>query len=454
MSFPRYPKYKDSGVEWLGQVPEHWEVDRFKTSVQTCRNGIWGGEAQENEDDVPCVRVADFNRQRLRVVLHNPTIRNVTASERDGRLLSRGDLLLEKSGGGELQPVGCVVLYEDNSEAICSNFVARMQLAEGMVPSFWRYLHAAAYTVRLNTRSIKQTSGIQNLDQQQYLDERAAFPPSVEQSAIATFLDRETAKIDALIAEQQRLIELLQEKRQAVISHAVTKGLNPDAPMKDSGIEWLGEVPEHWGVTKVKFVTAMTADCPHETPEYSDDGEYLVIRTADVTEGRLNESQMYRVSEAQYQRRVRRASLDAGDVVYTREGERWGLAATVPTSDRFCLGQRMFQLRAHEEFCGQFLMWHLSARCVYAQAEVDTIGATAPHVNLSSIINFAIVNPPLHEQHDVSKFLETTTGQMDGLVATAERTITLLQERRSTLISAAVTGQIDVRNYASEGAAA
>ena len=110
MSFPRYPIYKDSGVQWLGEVPGHWEVDRLKRSTLSAKNGIWGDEAQQDENDIPCVRVADFDRQGLRVELSDPTIRNVVEKERVGRVLARGDLLLEKSGGGETQPVGCVVL--------------------------------------------------------------------------------------------------------------------------------------------------------------------------------------------------------------------------------------------------------------------------------------------------------------------------------------------------------
>jgi type I restriction enzyme S subunit len=172
-------------------------------------------------------------------------------------VLEEGDLLLEKSGGGELQPVGCVVIYDDPQPAVCSNFIARMQIAAGMNSSFWRYVHAAAYAVRLTTGSINQTSGIQNLDQDRYFNERAAFPPLPEQSTIAAFIDCETAKIDALITEQHRLIELLKEKRQAFIFHAVTKGLNANAPMKGSGIEWLGEVPEHWEVRRVKDVAKL-----------------------------------------------------------------------------------------------------------------------------------------------------------------------------------------------------
>ena len=255
MSFPRYPTYKNTVTDWLGEVPEHWSVNRFKLSVESCTNGVWGEEASNDENDVTCIRVADFDRHRLEARdPDEPTIRNVSDRDIEQRSLRKGDLLIEKSGGGEKQPVGAVVLYIGTPPAVCSNFVARMRLKRGQSPSFWKYAHHAAYSLRVNTKSIKQTSGIQNLDQQQYLDESAAYPSLDEQLAIGNFLDRETAKIDALIAEQQRLIELLQEKRQAVISHAVTKGLNPDAPMKESGVEWLGEVPEHWRQTPIKRI--------------------------------------------------------------------------------------------------------------------------------------------------------------------------------------------------------
>jgi type I restriction enzyme S subunit len=210
-------------MDWLGEVPEHWSVNRFKLSVDSCTNGVWGDEASNDENDVICIRVADFDRHRLEArVPDEPTIRNVSDRDIEQRSLRAGDLLIEKSGGGEKQPVGAVVLYIGTAPAVCSNFVARMRLKRDLGPSFWRYSHHAAYSVRLNMKSIKQTSGIQNLDQQQYLDESAAYPPLEEQLVIAGFLDRETTKIDALIAEQQRLIELLQEKRQAVISAAVT----------------------------------------------------------------------------------------------------------------------------------------------------------------------------------------------------------------------------------------
>jgi len=272
MSLPRYPAYKDSGVPWLGEVPAHWGVKRFKSIVAESKGGIWGEEPQGNDADIVCVRVADFDRVALRVRLDEPTLRNVTEREREGRLLRRGDLLLEKSGGGEGQLVGCVVLYDHDVPAVCSNFIGRLGLVEGASPGYWAYVFASAYDVRLNYQSVRQTSGIQNLDQAEYLNELAPIPPLAEQEAIAAFLDRETARVDALVAEQGRLIALLKEKRQAVISHAVTRGLNPDAPRKPSGIDWVGDIPTHWSSVRNKSVFVEVDD-----RTVANEGELLTV---------------------------------------------------------------------------------------------------------------------------------------------------------------------------------
>jgi type I restriction enzyme S subunit len=297
------------------------------------------------------------------------------------------------------------------------------------------------------------TTTYPNLQIGDYTSAPLPVPPLDEQTAIADFLDHETTKIDELIAEQERLIELLKEKRQAVISHAVTKGLNPDAPMKDSGIEWLGQVPEHWEVTRLKYATTRIVDCPHETPEYTDDGPFFVIRTADLNQGIINESKMYRVSETEYLNRIRREPLQKNDIVYGREGERWGHAALIGEDGRFCLGQRMMQFRASESFCPIYLMWALNSESTYLQGSIDTVGATSPHVNVGTIRNYALAHPPLDEQRAIGNHLALKTNAFDVLIEEAKNAITLLQERRSALISAVVTGQIDVRGIQHQEAA-
>lgn len=455
MSFPRYPKYKDSGVEWLGEVPEHWPLDRFKRSITSCRNGIWGDEPQQNDDDIPCVRVADFDRQRLRVELSEPTIRNITEKERASRILSRGNLLLEKSGGGELQPVGCVVLYDDSRPAVCSNFVARVEIARDMDCSFWRYLHTAAYAVRLNTRSIKQTSGIQNLDQQQYFNERAGFPPLIEQIVIATFLDRETAKIDKLVAEQRRLIELLKENREAVISHAVTKGLNPHAPMKPSGIEWLNDIPAHWHVLPFKRLASagtktFTDGDWIEAPFITDEGVRL-LQTGNVGIGVFKEQGFRYVSEETFEE-LRCTEVRPRDVLICRLDGPVGRACLAPN-----LGVRMItsvdnailKVKA-EEVAPEFVVAVLSS--VPWLAWIDALcrvgGGFRLRISRSQLGEIRLPIPPLKEQQMIAEHLNALGSQSDSLIAEAARAIDLLQERRIALISAAVTGKIDVRGLA------
>ena len=217
---PNFP-VKDSGVTWLGKIPAHWDVNRLRATVTGCKNGVWGEEADEVHD-VICVRVADFDRVQFRVVLDNPTMRSIDPKSAQTRRLEEEDLLLEKSGGGEKQPVGAVVMYDHSKPAVCSNFVARMPVAEGHHPRYLTYLHATLYAARINTRSIKQNTGIQNLDSESYLNESVGLPNGREQRAIADFLDRETARIDTLIAKVETAIRHQREFRTALISAAVT----------------------------------------------------------------------------------------------------------------------------------------------------------------------------------------------------------------------------------------
>ena len=214
-------KFKNTGVDWLGDVPEHWMVDRLKWTVARTVTGVWGKEPN-GSDDVVCVRVADFDRDRFRVVDKPPTLRAVDEAQRNGRLLRKGDLLIEKSGGGDKQLVGCVVLFDHDFASVCSNFVARMQISSQHVPQFWCYVHAALYIGRLSYPAIKQTTGIQNLDSAAYLDTLVGIPPTKEQRAIAGFLDRETTEIDALITKIETVTKRLQEYRAALITAAVT----------------------------------------------------------------------------------------------------------------------------------------------------------------------------------------------------------------------------------------
>jgi type I restriction enzyme, S subunit len=316
---------------------------------------------------------------------------------------------------------------------------------EGYDPRFWFYflfsLDVAKYYYSLG-------AGVrQSIRFSQFPNDAVAFPSPAKQQRIADFLDRETAHIDRLIEKKERLIALLEEKRSALITRAVTKGLDPDVRMKDSGVEWIGEIPEHWEVTRLKFLLSHFVDCLHSTPTYSDEGEYPAIRTADVDLGALDIAGARRVDRSEYEDRVGRLIPMDGDILYSREGERFGHAALVPAGVELCLSQRMVQLRAQRGVDPGFLMWALNSRGSYQQAALDTLGATSPHVNLQTIRNILVTVPPLPEQEVLRRTLEGHSDALASAVAIANGSISLLRERRSALITAAVTGQIDVEQY-------
>ena len=215
-------KMKDSGVEWIGQVPEHWQVKRLKHLISQCQNGVWGDDPLEDGSDTLCIRVADFDRDN-NVVIYNPsTYRQITKEHQDSRLVSKGDILLEKSGGGAQTLVGANVRYLGEEPAVCSNFVAVIKPSKKAESAWLNYLMASMYALKINLRSIKQSTGIQNLDSEQYLDEGVAAPSLDEQATIAAALDRETARIDSLMDKAKQSITLLKERRAAFITAAVT----------------------------------------------------------------------------------------------------------------------------------------------------------------------------------------------------------------------------------------
>lgn len=213
---------KDSGVEWLGGIPEEWDIAPLSAAVKGCYNGFWGDEP-DGEHDVACLRVEDFERFRATVRTEEPTIRSVEPKYRPQRELQVGDLLLEKSGGGEKQPVGFAVLVGKlDRPSVCSNFAARLPVREGVSSSFLRFVLYHLYHTGVNTRSIKQTTGIQNLDADHYLSTPIAVPPESVQRKIAGYLEDQTAETERLMSHVHEAIDRLQEYRSALITAAVT----------------------------------------------------------------------------------------------------------------------------------------------------------------------------------------------------------------------------------------
>lgn len=252
----KYDEYKDSGVAWIGDVPKHWKVSRIKFLISHSSAGVWGEDEKNDENDIVCFRAADFDYIHGCLRLDKMIIRNIQPEQLRGRRLHHGDLLIEKSGGGDSAPVGRIVRYNYNDKATCSNFVHFIRVNKFNDGNYLFYYFYAMYANNVNILFFNQTTGIQNLKIGEYIGQMIYTPILNEQTAIATYLDTHCAKIDNLISIQQKRIALLQELKQSVITHTVTKGLNPNVEMKPSGVEWIGDVPKHWEVRRLKYITS------------------------------------------------------------------------------------------------------------------------------------------------------------------------------------------------------
>lgn len=438
---------KDSGIEWIGAIPINWDIAQFKKILIRNDGGLWGNDPS-GQDDILVLRSTEQTIDG-KWDIQSPAYRDLSnVSNVQEYLVKCGDLLITKSSGSDLH-IGKTTIVDELIESLhCSfsNFIQRLRVCSKMNPRYYWYILNSSIARGQFVYLQNSTSGIGNINSKNINEIEVPIPPLDIQHTIVDYLDRKCSQIDIIIARQQEVIEKLKAYKLSIITEAVTKGLNPDVPMKDSGVEWIGEIPKHWKMVRLKFLLSHIIDCPHETPIYSADGGHLVIRTADQDLGKLRtDEDMYRLDEGEYQSRIRRMSLEKDDIVYGREGERWGLACLVPESNKYCLGQRMLQFRCKNElFLPSFAMWALNSKFVYLQGAVDTIGSTSPHVNISTVRNFLIPVPNIDEQQEIVEYVDKKMLQLDKEVEHREMLICKLNEYKKSLIYEVVTGKKEV----------
>lgn len=419
MSTPRYPEYKDSGVAWLGEVPAHWEIARLKRSFALVTD-----RAEQHTNPVALENVDGWSGRFI------PT---EAEFQGEGIAFEAGDILF-----GKLRPYLAKVLLADRvGEAVGDFHVLRP--ANGVVPHFAQ--------LQMLTRAFIDTvdgSTFGSKMPRASWDFLGAMPfvlPSVaEQAAIAAFLDRETARIDALIAEQEKLIALLKEKRQALISHAVTKGLDPNAPMKDSGIEWLGQVPAHWNISRLGAIFREASDVGN------DDLPILSVSIHDgVSDKELDEAEMDR-KVTRSEDRSKYKAVQPDDLAYNMMRAWQGGFGAVTVAGQ--VSPAYVVARPIGEVCTPFIEQLLRTPQAVEQMRRHSRGVTDFRLRLywEEFKNIRVALPTLPEQHAILDAVAIETKKFDLLVEEAVDAIELLKEHRAALISAAVTGKIDVRN--------
>lgn len=425
MSFPKYPKYKDSGVEWLGEVPEHWHHVRVKNIFAIGRGRV--------------ISLDDANENGTYPVFSSQTTNNGCLGFIETFDFDCEQITWTTDGAN----AGTVFLRKGKHN--CTNVCGTLQVKSAADYSLNFGLHYLSFATQFYKRPDTNGAKIMNGEMAEIA---ILVPPPEEQTTIATFLDQETAKIDTLVSEQKRLIELLKEKRQAVISHAVTKGLNPEVPMKDSGVEWLGEVPEHWEVLPLKrLVSSPITDGPHETPKFIDHGVPFISAEA-ISSGSIDFSKIRAcISEEDNTRYSLKYSPKLHDIYMIKSGATTGITAIVEDRIDFNIWSPLAAIRCNSGSIPHFVLNFMRSRHFLEAVTLYWSFGTQQNIGMGVIENLFCTVPPLEEQVVIAQHLTRESAKIDTLTTEAHRAIALLQERRTALISAAVTGQIDVRNY-------
>jgi type I restriction enzyme, S subunit len=443
VSLPKYTKYKNSGVEWLGDVPQHWELRRVRRLFEIKKRiaGELGYDVLSITQQG--IKVKDLERNDGQLSMDYSKYQFVEIGD---FAMNHMDLL---TGYVDISPVRGVTSPDYRV------FAAREP--DASFQRYFLYLFQFGYHNKIFYAFGQGSSqlGRWRLPTDQFNDLVFPVPPKHEQQAVAYFLDRETAKIDALTAEQQRLVDLLKEKRQGVISHAVTKGLDPHVAVKDSGIEWLGEVPAHWEISQLRFEvrpgTSITYGIVQAGPHVEDGIPY--IRTSDMSGNSLPLSGYARTS-VEIDGSYKRSKVSEGDIVIAIRAT-VGKCLPVP---RELAGANLTQGTAKvapgSRVLGAFLLRYLNSTSAQSYFDQMAKGATFREITLDALRRTPIPVPPKLEQESIALFVAASVDRLDKMIREAEESILLLIERRNALISAAVTGQIDVRQLPGTQAAA
>ncbi len=426
--FQPYPVYKDFGVEWLDQTPEHWSIARVSEQAELINGYPFQSELFHLSDGIPLVRIRDLESENTEVFYNGPAIPSA--------LIDTGDILIGMDGEFN------VAAWRGGS-ALLNQRLCCLRPRTTIDDRFLTY--SLPFPLRV-INDLTYSTTVKHLSSNDVQKLRVPYPPLLEQRAIAAFLDRETAKIDALVAKKERLIELLEEKRAALITQAVTRGLDPNVPMKDSGVRWIGAIPKHWEVLRTKFVARLeSGHTPsRQHPEYWLDCTVPWFTLADVWQ--LRDGRVEYVSETA--ERVSEVGL-ANSAAQKLPKATVILSRTASVGFSAIMGTEMATTQDFVNWvCGprlqpEFLLYVF--RGMKPELSRLAMGSTHQTIYMPDVGCFMCALPPREEQARIVDFIRAQTAKLDSLISRIREAIAKLREYRTALISAAVTGKIDVR---------
>lgn len=408
----QYDSYKDSGVEWIGKIPSHWEVCAFKRKI-VINNGR---DYKEYLDDE----------------LY-PVMGSGGCFAYCSKYLYDGEAVLLGRKGTIDKP-----LY------INGKFwaVDTMFYATPLKSLHCKFAYYLALTFPFNYYST--STALPSMTQSDLGNNPVAIPPYLEQEVIASYLDKKCGEIDKAIATQEKRVELLKELRQNIITQAVTRGINPNAPLKDSGVEWIGEVPEHWDIKRIKHCTQIFGRIGfrgYTTQDLVLEGEGPITLSPSNMQGRMNYDSCTYLSWFKYNESPE-IQIHNGDVLFVKTGSTYGKSAYVENLPmEATINPQIVVFKDFKDCNSKFFYYLLTTDIVQSQVDNTVIGSTIPTIGQEKIRNYVIPMPPLSEQEEIVSYIESQTARLDASIEKAEHQIELLQELKQSIITEVVTGK-------------
>jgi type I restriction enzyme S subunit len=430
-----YPTMKGSGTPWLGEIPEHWAVQKLRQLLNR--------QSERNRPDLPLLSVVREQGVIVRNTASGDENHNYIPEDLSNyKVVRSGQFAMNKMKAWQ----GSYGVSRQDGIVSPAYFVFALSGAGG---SFFNVaIRSRAYVPAFTGASDGVRVGQWDLSEARMREISFVVPPLPEQAAIVRFLDHADRKIRRYIHAKQKLIKLLNEQQRTIIHRAVTRGLDPFAPMKKSGITGLGEIPEHWQVMAVKHVLRRLVDCEHKTAPYVEQSNFRVVRTSAVRNGELRWQGTYCTSADAFARWTQRATPEPGDVIFTREAPA-GEACLVPEGAQVCLGQRTVLMKVRSQsYDSQFLIHMIYEGPPRLRIELASQGSTVGHFNMDDIGWMKVLAPPLHEQRMIVDSIAKETEGLRLTTARAAQEVDLLREYRTRLIADVVTGKLDVRQAA------
>ena len=439
-----YPTYKDSGVEWLGRGPKHWRVVRMRYAATL--NPPVRSDLLENPDQkvsfLPMEAIGEKGSLNLEQARPVTEVRNGYSYFEDGDVaFAKVTPCFENGKGALMRGLQSAAGFGTTELTVLR---ANPAAADAR---YINYIVQGSSFRAFGSGAMTGAGGLKRVPDEFTRNFPVSLPELGEQRVIAAHLDRETTRIDALIEKKTCFIELLREKRQALITHAVTKGVGPNVKMKDSRVEWMGEVPEHWDVAPMKYVCELLKDGTHLPPPRTDEGVPL-LSVRNIIDGHFNlRDDDSTISHQDYMELCKAFIPQEGDVLLAVVGATLGKTALIPAAlGQFHIQRSLAIFRPHHGRMNSCWLHLIFQSSLFQSLLWEHAGYSAqPGIYLGTLAGLSIPQPPLNEQARIFSYLSERTARLDSLIRTTESSIELLKERRSALITAAVTGQIDLR---------